>query len=98
MHGHFNAKCDHAEFYIAVCVNGALLLMFEDSATWSQVMKAGSIRYIPGCIAYCIVNKCGEDRVLLARCPSDSGHYCTPISDVGFGRRIMMRDEASCQA
>jgi glucose-6-phosphate isomerase len=95
-HGHFHAIRDRAEFYMTVGGNGALLLMQEDGATWSQAMKPGTVHYIPGCIAHRVVNSGSVALVFLAGWPSDAGHDYARVRDVGFGKRIVMRDGAPC--
>ncbi len=95
-HGHFHAVRDRAEFYATVSGNGALLLMQEDGATWSQAMKPGTVHYIPGCIAHRVVNTGSEQLVFLASWPSDAGHDYARIRAAGFSKRMVMRDGAPC--
>ena len=95
-HGHFHAIRDRAEYYATVRGTGVLLLMREDGETWSQTMRPGTVHYIPGGIAHRVANTGQEPLVFLASWPSDAGYDYGRIRVSGFGKRMVLRNGASC--
>lgn len=72
--GHFHAKRDRGEYYWGIAGKGLLLLMDEHRNTWAEIVKKGSLHYIPGYIAHRLINT-GQERLVVGACwPADAGH------------------------
>lgn len=86
--GHFHFQKDRGEYYITVAGQGALILMGQDRFTRMEVMKPGSVHYIPGFTAHRVANT-GDVRLSFLACwPSDAGHDYQAIAERGFSARL----------
>jgi glucose-6-phosphate isomerase, archaeal len=90
--GHFHAKSDRCEYYWGIAGTGLLLLMSRDRAFWTQVVKPGSLHFIPGHTAHRLINT-GPTRLSVGACwPSDAGHDYDAIAREGFSARVFDRN------
>lgn len=97
-HGHFHAVRDRAEYYATLSGQGELVLMEENGNTWSESMSAGTLHYIPGCIAHRVANTGAEPLIFVGCWPSDAGYDYARIRATGFGKRVVARDGVACLA
>lgn len=86
--GHFHARRNRGEYYIATAGAGALILMSEDRRTWFEAMRPGTVHYIPGHTAHRVANTGSQVLSFLACWPSDAGHDYETIAANGFGARL----------
>lgn len=88
--GHFHAKRDRAEFYWGIAGNGMLLLMDSAGEARTEIVRPGSLHYVPGDTAHRLVNT-GDVVLDVGACwPSDAGHDYGVIAETGFSLRILM--------
>ncbi len=86
--GHFHKIKDRAEYYWCIQGQGMLILMDENRKTWGEIMRPGSLHYIPGGIAHRVANT-GSEILRFGACwPSDAGHDYATIAENGFGARL----------
>lgn len=91
--GHFHTKRDTAEFYWGIQGEGILLLMNEDRSIRAEMVRPGSLHYIPGRVAHRMVNV-GEETLSFGACwPSDAGHDYETIREYGFSARVLRGPE-----
>jgi glucose-6-phosphate isomerase len=86
--GHFHAKRDHGEYYVACSGEGALILMDEDRRTRFEPMRPGSVHYVPSCMAHRVANTGASVLSFFACWPSDAGHDYDSILRDGFSARL----------
>jgi len=91
--GHFHARKNRAEYYVAVSGKGMLVLMDEHRHASAQEMSPGTTHYIPNRIAHRVVNIGDAPLTFLACWPSDAGHDYATIDEQGFSIRVMRRGE-----
>lgn len=86
--GHFHAIENRAEYYWCTEGEGVLLLMDKSRNTKAELMKPGSLHYIPGFTAHRVVNT-GNNVLSFGACwPADAGYdYDTIVKD-GFSLRV----------
>ncbi|MCG2462362.1 cupin domain-containing protein [Flavobacteriaceae bacterium F89] len=90
--GHFHSNRDRGEFYWGLEGEGQLLLMDEKRRARTEVIKKGSVHYIPGYIAHRVVNT-GDTELSFGACwPSDAGHDYASIEEKGFSIRIVQKN------
>jgi glucose-6-phosphate isomerase len=86
--GHFHALRDRSEYYVTTAGQGALILMDESRQTRVELMRPGSVHYIPSHHAHRVANT-GSDTLSFVACwPSDAGHDYRSILEHGFSARI----------
>lgn len=90
--GHFHANRDRAEYYVTGSGEGMLILMDEDRQIFAEPMRAGSVHYIPGCVAHRVANTGLELLSFFACWPSDAGHDYGTIVSRGFPARLRRVD------
>ncbi len=86
--GHFHENFETAEYYWCIQGEGMLILMDIAQEIWSEIMKPGSVHYIPGNIAHRVVNTGIEKLVFNACWSSDAGHDYESIDTHGFPVRL----------
>lgn len=90
--GHFHAKRDRGEYYWGDSGEGLLILMTEDRKSRVELVKPGSLHYIPGHTAHRLVNT-GTSQLRVGACwPSDAGHDYDTIAEHGFSVRVYSRN------
>ena len=87
--GHFHAKRDRAEFYWGIAGNGILVLMDAEGNARTEVVRPGSLHYVPGHTAHRLVNTGGDVLDVAACWPSDAGHDYGIIAELGFSLRVL---------
>ncbi len=90
--GHFHENIDTAEYYWCVKGEGALILMDENRETRMELMRPGSLHYIPGKVAHRVANTGSEELVFNACWPSEAGHDYESIEEKGFSARLVEED------
>ncbi len=90
--GHFHKLRNRAEFYCCIEGEGALLLMDEQRHTWAEKMSPGSLHYINGYTAHRTVNTGNSILSFSAVWPSDAGHDYDTISEKGFSKILVEKD------
>jgi glucose-6-phosphate isomerase len=90
--GHFHAIMDRSEFYWGIRGEGILLYMDEHRRSWAEIMKPGSLHYIPGRVAHRTINTGNEPLFFGACWPSDAGHDYGTILEKGFSARVKSVD------
>jgi len=86
--GHFHARRDRGEYYVACSGEGALILMDEERRTRFEPMRAGSVHYVPSCMAHRVANTGTSVLSFFAAWPSDAGHDYDSILRDGFSARL----------
>ena len=87
--GHFHANKNTAEFYWCISGEGFLIFMDENRFVWAELMRPGSMHYIPGKVAHRVSNT-GDDKLVFNACwPSEAGHDYSSINTYGFSARIL---------
>lgn len=86
--GHFHLNRERTEYYITISGEGALILMDENRQTNFEVMRPGSVHYIPARTAHRVANTGKSVLAFLACWPSDAGHDYESIASEGFGARL----------
>ncbi|BAA31083.1 192aa long hypothetical protein [Pyrococcus horikoshii OT3] len=87
--GHFHAKRDRAEVYIALKGKGGMLLQTpEGEARWIP-MEPGTVVYVPPYWAHRTVNTGDEPFIFLAIYPADAGHDYGTIAEKGFSKIVI---------
>ncbi|AEH25258.1 glucose-6-phosphate isomerase [Pyrococcus yayanosii] len=90
--GHFHAKPDRAEVYVALKGRGGMLLQTpEGEARWIP-MEPGTIIYVPPYWAHRTVNTGREPFIFLAIYPADAGHDYGTIAKKGFSKIVIEED------
>ncbi len=90
--GHFHQIRNRAEYYATFHGEGALLLMGEDKVTRYEIMRPGSLHYIPGSTAHRVANT-GRTPLVFAACwPADAGYDYETIERDGFSARLLDRN------
>ncbi len=88
--GHFHSNRDRAEFYWGIAGTGFLLLMDTAGKSRTEIVKPGSLHYVPGDTAHRLVNT-GDVVLDVGACwPSDAGHEYGVIAETGFSIRVLM--------
>lgn len=82
--GHFHAKSDRGEYYWGIEGEGMLLLMGRDRNCRAEVVKPGSLHYIPAHTAHRVANTGSTVLSFGAAWPSDAGHDYDEIFNNGF--------------
>nr|4LUM_A Chain A, Glucose-6-phosphate isomerase [Pyrococcus furiosus DSM 3638]4LUM_B Chain B, Glucose-6-phosphate isomerase [Pyrococcus furiosus DSM 3638] len=87
--GHFHAKLDRAEVYVALKGKGGMLLQTpEGDAKWIS-MEPGTVVYVPVYWAHRTVNIGDEPFIFLAIYPADAGHDYGTIAEKGFSKIVI---------
>lgn len=86
--GHFHLNKNRTEYYITFSGEGGLILMDESRQTTFEVMRPGSVHYIPPRTAHRVANTGNSVLAFLACWPSDAGHDYESIASEGFGARL----------
>ncbi len=86
--GHYHAKKDRGELYIALKGRGILLMQKDDDVQWFEMQK-GDIIYVPPFYAHRSINIGDEDFAFLAVYPGDAGHDYGSIVDRGFAKIVV---------
>lgn len=90
--GHFHTFREAGEYYWCIAGEGALILMDEQRATWTEAMTPGSLHYIPGHTAHRLANT-GDSLLVVGACwPANAGHDYDAIAREGFSARLMRVD------
>ncbi|AMM53199.1 glucose-6-phosphate isomerase [Pyrococcus kukulkanii] len=90
--GHFHAKKDRAEVYVALKGKGGMLLQTpEGEARWIP-MEPGTVVYVPPYWAHRTVNTGDEPFIFLAIYPADAGHDYGTIAEKGFSKIVIEED------
>jgi glucose-6-phosphate isomerase len=90
--GHFHARRDRSEFYLALSGQGGLILMDEAGHTRWEPMGAGTVHYIPGRTAHRTANTGRAPFIFLSCSPRDAGHDYETIRRTGFTARLRAVD------
>jgi glucose-6-phosphate isomerase, archaeal len=86
--GHFHALRDRSEYYVTTAGEGALILMDERRRTRLELMRPGSVHYIPSGHAHRVANTGSGVLALVACWPSDAGHDYESVLAHGFSARL----------
>jgi glucose-6-phosphate isomerase len=92
--GHFHVLRDRSEYYVTTGGEGALILMDERRQTRFELMRPGSVHYIPGGHAHRVANTGSIVLSFLACWPSDAGHDYDSVLEHGFSARLRRVDES----
>ncbi|HHW13733.1 MAG TPA: cupin domain-containing protein [Firmicutes bacterium] len=87
--GHYHTRRDTAEVYICLRGEGRLLLETEDGRHDWQVMKPGTVSYIPPYWAHRTVNVGLEPFIFISVYPGDAGHDYRTIELGGFAQVVV---------
>ena len=90
--GHFHKIKNRGEFYCTLQGEGMLILMDEERNTRAEKMFPGSIHYIKGNIAHRTANTGDTTLSFSAFWPSDAGHDYATISEQGFSKILIKKD------
>jgi glucose-6-phosphate isomerase len=90
--GHFHKIKNRGEFYCTLQGEGMLILMDENRNTWAEKMFPGSIHYINGNTAHRTANTGDGILSFSAFWPSDAGHDYASISENGFSKILIKKD------
>lgn len=90
--GHFHKIRNRGEFYCTLQGKGMLILMDENRNTWAEKMFPGSIHYINGNTAHRTANTGAGILSFSAFWPSDAGHDYASISENGFSKILIKKD------
>lgn len=86
--GHFHALRDRSEYYVTAGGEGALILMDERRRTRVELMRPGSVHYIPSGHAHRVANTGSSVLSFVACWPSDAGHDYESVLAHGFSARL----------
>ncbi|MGI8634258.1 MAG: glucose-6-phosphate isomerase family protein [Segetibacter sp.] len=87
--GHFHAKSDRGEYYWGIEGEGMLLLMDRNRNCHAEVVKPGSLHYIPAHTDHRVANTGSTALSFGATWPSDAGHDYDVIFNHGFSGRLI---------
>ncbi len=90
--GHFHKIKNRGEFYSTLQGEGMLILMDEERNTWAEKMFPGSMHYIQANIAHRTANTGDTILSFSAFWPSDAGHDYATISEHGFSKILIKKD------
>ncbi|HEX8377192.1 MAG TPA: glucose-6-phosphate isomerase family protein [Pedobacter sp.] len=90
--GHFHAKSDRGEYYWGIEGEGILLLMDRERNCRAEMVKPGSLHYIPAHTAHRVANTGDATLSFGASWPSDAGHDYEEIFKNGFSARVIEVD------
>ncbi len=90
--GHFHAKSDRGEYYWGIEGEGMLLLMDRKRNCRAEIIKPGSLHYIPAHTAHRVANTGKTVLSFGATWPSDAGHDYEEIFKNGFSARLIEVD------
>jgi glucose-6-phosphate isomerase len=82
--GHFHKIRDRAEIYIGLSGEGRLVMAKEDGDYIVEMMRKGTVNYVPGGWAHRSVNVGDEPLVFFAVYPGDAGYDYGTIEEEGF--------------
>jgi glucose-6-phosphate isomerase len=82
--GHFHEVRDRAEVYVGLAGEGRLVMATEDGRHAVEVMRRGTVNYVPGGWAHRSVNVGDEPLVFFAAYVGDAGHDYGTIERRGF--------------
>jgi glucose-6-phosphate isomerase, archaeal len=88
--GHFHSLRDRSEYYLTIKGEGALILMDEHRKTRFEVMRPGSLHYVPSGHAHRVANTGSILLTSLACWPSDAGHDYESVTNHGFSCRLRL--------
>jgi glucose-6-phosphate isomerase, archaeal len=94
--GHIHQLPDRSEYYLTSMGEGALILMDENRKTRIEMMRPGSLHYIPSGNAHRVANTGSAVLSFVACWPSDAGHDYESILKHGFSARLRRVHGASC--
>src|SRR5882762_7077043 len=86
--GHFHRLRDRSEYYVTSTGEGGLILMDEKRKGRFEVMRPGSIHYIPAGNAHRVANTGSRVLSFVACWPSDAGHDYESVLKDGFSARL----------
>lgn len=89
--GHYHVRRDTAEVYVCLRGEGRLLMETEDGRRDWQVMKPGTVSYIPPYWSHRTVNVGPEPFVFVSVYPGDAGHDYGSIETGGFAQVVVER-------
>jgi glucose-6-phosphate isomerase len=87
--GHFHAKSDRGEYYWGIKGEGMLLLMDRERNCRAEIVRPGSLHYIPAHTAHRVANTGTIILSFGASWPSDAGHDYEEIFRNGFSSRLI---------
>ena len=90
--GHFHVLRNRSEYYVTTGGEGALILMDEGRRTRFELMRPGSVHYIPSGHAHRVANTGSSVLSFLACWPSDAGHDYESVLEHGFSARLRRVD------
>jgi len=90
--GHFHVLRNRSEYYVTTGGEGALILMDEGRRTRFELMRPGSVHYIPSSHAHRVANTGSSVLSFLACWPSDAGHDYESVLEHGFSARLRRVD------
>jgi glucose-6-phosphate isomerase len=82
--GHFHEVRDRAEVYLGLAGEGRLVMATESGEHTVEVMRRGTVNYVPGGWAHRSVNVGDEPLVFFAAYVGDAGHDYRTIEKRGF--------------
>lgn len=86
--GHFHALSDRSEFYWGIKGEGVLILMDRNRKIRTEMVRSGSLHYIPADTAHRVANS-GNDILSFGACwPADAGYDYEEIERNGFSARL----------
>lgn len=89
--GHLHARREAAEYYWGIEGEGLLLLRDTEGRCRAEMIRPGSLHYVPGHTAHRTVNTGCSTLVFGACWPADAGHDYETIASQGFGIRAVRR-------
>lgn len=91
--GHFHKIRDRAEIYIGLSGEGRLVMAKEDGDYTVEMMRKGTVNYVPGGWAHRSVNVGDEPLVFFAVYPGDAGYDYGTIEEEGFPVLVVAGDD-----
>jgi glucose-6-phosphate isomerase len=82
--GHFHEIRDRAEIYVGLAGEGRLVMATEDGRHAVELMRRGTVNYVPGGWAHRSVNVGDAPLVFFAAYVGDAGHDYSTIEAEGF--------------
>jgi glucose-6-phosphate isomerase len=82
--GHFHQHRDAGEMYWGISGEGCLVLMDESGESRVEIVRPGSLHYVPGRTAHRLANTGSKSLVVGACWPSDAGHDYDSLVPDGF--------------
>jgi glucose-6-phosphate isomerase len=92
--GHVHVPRDRSEYYVTTGGEGALILMDERRQTRFELMRPGSLHYIPSGHAHRVANTGPGALSFLACWPSDSENDYKSVLEHGFSARLRRVDRS----